>query len=100
MGRAIHLHPDAEIEFKESVIWYQKQQAGTDLEFVRCIDEAVQKIKRNPRQFPKVYKNLRRVVVKKFPFIILYDFSETEIKIYAVFHSKRNPRIFKRRGAE
>jgi plasmid stabilization system protein ParE len=55
-------HPDAEEEFKEAVWWYGNQQEGLDLEFVRCIDDAIQKIKRNPGLYPNEFENYRRKV--------------------------------------
>lgn len=89
--RTIRFHSEAEIEFREAVLWYENQHHGLGLEFLRCIDDAVQKIKRSPDAYPKVYKHLRRIVVKRFPFIIIYDHNDTEIFVIAVFHSKRNP---------
>lgn len=83
-------HPDAEEEFKEAVWWYGNQQKGLDLEFVRCIDDAIQKIKRNPDIYPVEFENYRKKVVRRFPFKIIFEISETQIYILAVFHSRRN----------
>ena len=60
-------HPKAEEEFREAVWWYGNQQEGLDLEFVRCIDEAIQKIKREPGLYPIEFENYRKKVVKRFP---------------------------------
>ncbi|MBI1939715.1 MAG: hypothetical protein HYS25_16525 [Ignavibacteriales bacterium] len=45
--RTIRFHKDAENEFYESVFGYENQQKGLGLEFVSCIDDAIQKIKRS-----------------------------------------------------
>lgn len=37
--RTVRFLPEAEIEFRESMLWYYTQQQGLELEFVRCIDE-------------------------------------------------------------
>ncbi|MBK9099000.1 MAG: hypothetical protein IPM14_12930 [bacterium] len=37
-------HPGAEEEFNEAILWYGNQQKGLDIEFARCIDDAIQKI--------------------------------------------------------
>jgi plasmid stabilization system protein ParE len=95
MDRTIRFHPEAEIEFREAILWYQNQQRGVELEFVRCIDEAVERIRRTPEHYPIVYKNLRRAVVRRFPFIIIFECLEKEIRVVAIFHSKRNPKILK-----
>ena len=61
------------------------------------LDECISRIKRKPELYPQIYKHLRRAIVKRFPFIIVYDYSEKEIIIYAVFHSRRNPQSIKQR---
>lgn len=90
-------HLDAEEEFKEAVWWYGTQQEGLDLEFVRCIDDAIQKIKRNPGLYPIEFENYRKKVVRRFPFKIVYEITEDHIYILAVFHSRRNPDQFRLR---
>lgn len=76
----------------------QKQQKGLDLEFVRCIDDVVQKIKRNPELYPMEFENYRKKVVKRFPFKIIYETVEDNIYILAVFHSRRNREQFRSRN--
>ena len=34
MINTVWFHPEAEKEFRESVLWYSKQQKGLDLKFV------------------------------------------------------------------
>lgn len=96
--RTVRFLPEAEIEFRESTLWYYTQQQGLELEFVRCIDECLERIKHTPTLYPKVYKKLRRAVVKRFPYVVVYDFSGKEIIVFAVFHSKRDPKKFEKRN--
>ena len=93
----ITFHPEAEAEFNEAVLWYSKQSLGLDIEFVRCIDEAINRITRNPESFPFTHEQLRKTVIKKFPFIILYESLKDEIRILAVFHIRRNPKQLQHR---
>ena len=90
-------HPAAEEEFKEAVLWYGSQQKGLDLEFARCIDDAIQKIKRNPALYPVEFENYRKKVVRRFPFKIIYETTQDYIYVLAVFHSRRNPKQFRLR---
>ena len=69
----------------------QHQREDLDLEFMDSVDEALIQVVRNPHLYPLVYKNLRRAVVRRFPFAIFFDVSEDEIQVIAVFHSRRDP---------
>lgn len=94
----IVFHPGAEDELKEAILWYGNQQKGLDIEFVRCIDDAIQKIKRNPGIYPIEFENYRKKVVRRFPFKIIYEIMDDHIYILAVFHSRRNPNQVKIRS--
>ncbi len=71
--------------------WYGKENLGLDTEFMRCIDEAISRIQRNPEIFPIALRNARKVLVKRFPYVIYYEVGNDEIMILAVFHAKRDP---------
>jgi toxin ParE1/3/4 len=93
----VRLHPEAEGEFRDAVIWYEHQRIGLGAEFSLCIDQAMERIRRNPEAYPKVYKSFRRIVVRRFPFALFYEFSSTEIRVLAIFHSRRDPARWKKR---
>lgn len=93
----IRFHPEAELEISDAIQWYEYQRKGLGSEFLICIDEAIEKIKRVPQLFPLVHRNIRRVVVRRFPFAVFYEIKELEIRVLAVFHSRRDPEIWKKR---
>lgn len=69
----IRFHPDAESELHEASEWYGKQRKGLDDEFIFYIDEALQRIVRSPTMFPKTYKQARKAIVRRFPFVIFFE---------------------------
>lgn len=89
--------PEADAELTEAREWYSHQRKDLDLEFMQCVEVALLRIQSNPRLFPVVYGTLRRAVVRRFPFAILYEVTPDEIEIIAVFHSRRNPDVWKSR---
>ena len=93
----IRFHPEADLEFTDAIRWYEYQREGLGSEFLLCIDEAIEKIKSNPQMYPTIYKMIHRVVVRRFPFAIFYEIGKNEIKVLAVFHSKRDPKKWKSR---
>ena len=93
----IRFSPEADVELAEARQWYAHQREDLDLEFMQCIDDALSRIVVNPDQYPIVYKTLRRVVVRRFPFAIFYEVIAHEINVIAVFHSRRDPERWKSR---
>jgi len=91
------LLPEAEKELFKAAQWYSQQAVGLDYEFIRCIDEATARIVRAPLMFPVVHRDKRRIIVKRFPYSIIFDVTEDEILIYAIFHFSRSPKRWKRR---
>ena len=93
----IRFTPDADAELAEARQWYSHQRADLDIEFMERIDDALSRIIRNPPSYPIVYRTLRRAVVRRFPFAVFYDVTADEIHVIAVFHSRRDPEIWKSR---
>jgi hypothetical protein len=69
----IRFHPEAEVELHEALQWYGRQRKGLEAEFMLCVDEALQRISRNPELYPVVHRNARRVIVRRFPFVVIYE---------------------------
>ncbi len=87
----IRFTADADAELTEAREWYSHQRQDLDLEFMECIDHALSRVASTPYAFPIVYRSLRRVVVQRFPFVMMYELADDEILVIAVFHSRRNP---------
>ncbi len=66
----IELSEDAEKDFDASIEYYLNISNQLALNFLNCIDGAFNMIVENPNTFPKVYNDIRKFVVKKFPFVI------------------------------
>ena len=93
----IRFTPEADAELAEARQWYAHQRADLDFEFMERIDDALSRIVSNPQLYPIVYRSLRRAVVRRFPFAVFYEVTVDEIHVVAVFHSRRDPEIWKSR---
>jgi plasmid stabilization system protein ParE len=98
----IRFTPDADTELAEARQWpFNKKHTIAKTwtrKFMERIDDALSLIVRDPRLYPIVYKTLRRVVVRRFPFAVFYEVMANEIQVIAVFHSRRDPEIWKSRA--
>jgi plasmid stabilization system protein ParE len=93
----IRFTPDADAELAEARQWYSHQRQDLDVEFMERIDDALSRVVSNPDSYPIVYRTLRRVVVRRFPFAVFYEIAGDEIQVIAVFHSRRDPETWKSR---
>jgi hypothetical protein len=79
-------------EIYQSYFWYEEQKIALGELFLERIDAALVELKENPESFQKIYKKFRHFPLKKFPFVLVYKIYDTEIVIYALFHTKRSPK--------
>ena len=97
---SIKISEDAESDLDNAYIWYEIQKQKLGIDFIKRVDEGIRKIRTSPQRYHFIYKNIRRYLIKRFPFSIYYYIDEpvNEIKIIAVFHNSRNPQIWKKRN--
>jgi plasmid stabilization system protein ParE len=80
----------------EAQAWYEARSPGLGFEFVRAVDAAIARMLRLPKAFPQIEDNFRRVVMRRFPYSIIYPLSEAEIVIVSCFHHRRRPSSWSR----
>lgn len=87
----IEFESKAKLEISEAFEWYENTKEGLGEEFLKAIDFAIKNILKSPSAFVKV-RNHNQYVMKKFPFVILYEKTKETLFIDAVFHTSRNPK--------
>ena len=91
------INPFAEADLIDTKEWYDLQKENLGLEFVNEVKKTIFRIQENPLQFPVIRAKIRKALVKRFPFSIFFYIDETVINVFAVFHTHRNPIIWKKR---
>lgn len=92
--------PQAKVEVLEAQVWYESRVAGLGLEFARVLDAAVATAVRNPETFAAVAGNCRRVLLRRFPFSMVYRVRGDEFLVVAVFHHRRDQSKLARRTGD
>lgn len=94
----IRISLEAEEDIFESFVWYEKQKSGLGEIFLVEIENSIQKLAENPDFYPYWYrKKVKAYFVDPFPFLILFIKKEGFVDVISVFHSSRNPKIWKKR---
>jgi plasmid stabilization system protein ParE len=91
------LRAAARAEFDEAFDWYETQQPGLGVTFASRIHEAFDRISAGPALYPVVFGDVRRAVVRRFPYAIFFRVRPQRIVVLAVFHGSRDPRIWQSR---
>jgi plasmid stabilization system protein ParE len=71
--------------------YYQTQSMGLGEEFLFEVERSIAAIASHPKAAPKVKKEIRRRLLKRFPFGILYVATVDEIVVLAIMHLRRRP---------
>ena len=71
--------------------YYELQAPGLGGDFLDKIDAAVRDIGAHPERWPVVRFNIRRRLVHRFPYAILYRIDSDEVVILATMHLRRHP---------
>ncbi|TAL20924.1 MAG: type II toxin-antitoxin system RelE/ParE family toxin [Nitrospirae bacterium] len=96
--RPVIFRLQARREFNEAGDWYEQERTGLGLEFLAEIERLIQRIADNPKQFPILYRDVRKAVVRRFPYCVYFRERDQHIVVLAVFHSARNPAVWKQRA--
>lgn len=91
--------PLAKEDILEAAKWYNKQQNGLGKKFTAEVRKKVNFIRQNPKASVVRYDDVRTAVLNIFPFMIHYIIDEANktIVIISVFHTSREPKIWKKR---
>lgn len=90
-------HPEAEEEFRAAIDYYEDREAGLGYDFSLEVFTAIHNIITHPNAFPVVEDDVRRCLVNRFPFAVLYGLEPTSIFVLAVMHHRRRPGYWKHR---
>jgi len=97
MKYELKIRPEARLDLLDTFHWYQEQRPGLGLDFKLCVDEVISKLQKRPTIYKKIYHDVRRAVIKRFPFGIFYIEDANTITVLAVLHARRDPVNWKSR---
>lgn len=83
-------HPEARVEYFASIAYYNDASVGLGAAFVEEIEHSIDLILAYPSAWPSKGR-VRRFMLRRFPFGIIYAQLDQGILILAVAHAKRSP---------
>lgn len=81
----------AKREFDDAISWYGDRREGLGQDFSVAVERLLERIALSPNQFACVRGNMRRAVLKRFPYSIHFVVEDYQIVVLAIFHARRDP---------
>ena len=87
------VRPEARADIFDAAQWYEDREPGLGVAFIAEIDAAFQRIELGPERYTSIHRQLRRVLVRRFPYAVYFGVDAADIVIFAVLHQRRAPKI-------
>lgn len=91
MAARLILAPETEEDLADACTWYESHRAGLGEEFLASVEACLERLRRTPQGFPLVHEHYRRVLLRRFPYAIFYEYVKGTATVYCVFHTSRDP---------
>lgn len=71
--------------------YYEDQATDLGREFLQKLDSAFADLAANPERWPVVGHEIRRRLISRFPYAVLYRLESAEVVVVAIAHLRRRP---------
>ncbi|MBX7246958.1 MAG: type II toxin-antitoxin system RelE/ParE family toxin [Candidatus Sumerlaeaceae bacterium] len=93
----VEILSEAEAELTAAVLYYQAREPHLALEFLDLANRQMLRVVENPLRYPSIHGTIRRTILPRFPFGIIYSVEAEKIIVIAVMHLKRRPNYWRKR---
>jgi plasmid stabilization system protein ParE len=85
------VHPEARRELLEAIDYYNGIEPGLGASFLTEIESAVSLVEEFPALWVEIGNGIRRCLVRRFPYAVLYSVETGRVFILAFMHTRRKP---------
>lgn len=84
----------ADNEYYDALNWYALQESNLAAKFAADVEVSINVILQIPESYPQSKRGYRQVLMKTFPYFIVYSVDKTAglISIVSIFHTSRHPK--------
>jgi len=91
MSRRLSFHEAAERELTDAAAYYHNSSPGLGNSFVDDVERSITQIEEYPESGYLLNRAVRRVLLRRFPYAVMYSVNPGEIRILAIANLKRRP---------
>ncbi|WP_438035632.1 type II toxin-antitoxin system RelE/ParE family toxin [Sorangium sp. So ce204] len=96
--RTLSFAPEAEREAHEAFRWYRERDERAGARFEGELLAAIDRITETSEQGPEIEQGVRRMLLHRFPYGVLYAIASEHVLVLAVMHLRRRPGSWRGRG--
>ena len=93
----IEFLPEAKVELDDAVEYYELQVKGLGVTFKSIARATIKRVATFPTAWTEIKPSIRRCIMHKFPYNVLYSIEKDCILVIAVAHHHRNPNYWTNR---
>jgi toxin ParE1/3/4 len=101
LKRPLRISEEAQVEATEAWRWYEASRAGLGADFLAMLDEALRRIESNPGSGSRLPgrgdDGVLRVIMRRFPYDVVYLELPDRIQVLAIAHERRRPEYWRQR---
>jgi plasmid stabilization system protein ParE len=90
-------HPEAEEELFDAIDYYQSLAPNLGESFAQEVYKTIQRILDFPMAWPEVRPTIRRCLLNRYPYSILYTIKNDQVVVLAVMNLYRKPEYWQQR---
>jgi plasmid stabilization system protein ParE len=94
----VEFHPEAQRELIAAVRYYEQYADNLGVDFISAVETACAHLERFPESGRPFGNRLRRFLVPRFPYGVLYQVAEGRIRVVAVANLRRKPGYWRDRA--
>jgi plasmid stabilization system protein ParE len=87
----VSFHPLARRELLDAAFFYERESGGLGSAFLDEVEHCIRTIQEFPEAGTLVASAVRRRLLRRFPYALLYSIKANSIRVLAVMNMKRRP---------
>ena len=87
----------AQSEFDDTIDYYEEQRSGLGFEFEEEVGQALERISHYPEAWSPLTSRVRRCLIKRFPFSVIYEHRPELLIIVAIQNHHQKPESWRSR---
>jgi plasmid stabilization system protein ParE len=94
----VTFRPAARADLESAIAWYEERGRGLGVRLLAEVDRALRLAAEHPQRYPVLYRDVRCVLLRRFPYSLLYRAEAERVVVLAVFHASRDPQVWRQRA--